>query len=170
QVTGNPLDIALDGKGFLAVSGPSGTLYTRAGNLKVLASGVLATSDSYPVQSAAGGTIQIAPNKPITILPDGTVQQSGQPVGQLRVVNFKSTNSLQKMGSTCFQNTDSKNVPTPATGVNVQQGKIEGSNVPVADAAMRLVGVMRQFEMLQKAVGISSEMDTKTIQEVARVG
>jgi flagellar basal body rod protein FlgG len=54
--------------------------------------------------------------------------------------------------------------------VTVQQGKIEGSNVPVADAAMRLVGVMRQFEMLQKAIGVSNDMDTKTIQEVARVG
>jgi len=170
QVTGNPLDVALDGSGFLAVSGPKGTLYTRAGNLKVLASGELATSDSYPLQSAGGGTIQIAPNKPITILPDGTVQQGGQAVGQLSVVNFASTNSLRKMGSTCFENTNTKNAPAPATNVNVEQGKLEGSNVPVADAAMRLVGVMRQFEMLQKAIGVSNDMDTKTIQEVARVG
>ena len=42
--------------------------------------------------------------------------------------------------------------------------------MPVAEAAMRLVGVMRQFEMLQKAVGISGEMDAKSIQEVAKVG
>jgi flagellar basal-body rod protein FlgG len=170
QVTGNPLDIALNGNGFLAVTGPQGTLYTRAGNLKVLANGALATSDSYPLQSTTGGTIQIAPNKAITILPDGTVQQSGQSVGQISIVSFKSTNSLSKMGSTCFQNTDPKNVPAAATDVTADQGKIEGSNVPVADAAMRLVGVMRQFEMLQKAVGISNDMDTKTIQEVARVG
>jgi flagellar basal-body rod protein FlgF len=170
QVTGNPMDVALDGTGFLVVNGPGGTLYTRAGNLKVLPSGALATSDSYPVQGTDGNTIQIAPNKPITILPDGTVQQSGQPVGQLNVVSFKSTDSLRKMGSTCFQNTDSKNTPAAATNVTVQQGKVEGSNVPVADAAMRLVGVMRQFEMLQKAVGVSNDMDTKTIQEVARIG
>ena len=171
QVTGNPLDIALDGNGFLAVNGPTGTLYTRAGNLKVLSSGALATSDSYTLQSVAGGTIQVAPNKPITILPDGTVQQSGHSIGQIDIANFKSTNSLQKMGGTCFQNADAtRNPAIAATNVVVQQGKIEGSNVPVADAAMRLVGVMRQFEMLQKAVGVSNDMDTKTIQEVARVG
>jgi len=170
QVTGNPLDIALDGNGFLAVNGPAGTLYTRAGNLKVLSSGALATNDSYSLQSVAGGPIQVAPNAPIVILPDGTVQQSGQSIGQIKIANFKSTNSLQKMGSTCFQNTDTANPAIPAANVVVQQGKIEGSNVPVADAAMRLVGVMRQFEMLQKAVGVSNDMDTKTIQEVARVG
>ena len=52
----------------------------------------------------------------------------------------------------------------------VQQGKLEGSNVAVPEAAMRLVGVMRQFEMLQKAVSLGVEMDTKSIQEVAHVG
>jgi len=170
QVTGNPLDVALDGSGFFSVNGPTGTLYTRAGNLKVLPSGALATSDAFPLQGTDGGTIQIAPNKPIVILPDGTVQQAGQSVGQINLVNFASTDSLRKMGSTCFQNTDIKNQPTAATNIAVQQGKIEGSNVPVADAAMRLVGVMRQFEMLQKAVGVSNDMDTKTIQEVARIG
>jgi flagellar basal body rod protein FlgG len=171
QVTGNPLDVALDGNGFLAVTGPKNTtLYTRAGNLKVLASGALATSDSYPLQGVGGSTIQIAPNKPIVILPDGTVQQGGQAVGRLNVVSFPSTNPLQKMGSTCFENSDTKkNAPVAATNVTVEQGKIEGSNVPVADAAMRLVGVMRQFEMLQKAIGVSNDMDTKTISEVARV-
>jgi flagellar basal-body rod protein FlgF len=171
QVTGNPLDVALDGNGFLTVSGPKNqTLYTRAGNLKVLASGNLATSDGHPLQTVMGVPLQIAPNNPITILPDGTVQQSGQSLGQLKIMSFKSTDSLHKMGNAYFENTDPKNVPAAATDVTVQQGKIEGSNVPVADAAMRLVGVMRQFEMLQKAIGVSGEMDTKTIQEVARVG
>ncbi len=85
------------------------------------------------------------------------------------MVDFKSTDSLQKVGSTNFQNTNPKTVPQPMADPGVQQGKVEGSNVPVADAAMRLVSVMRQFEMLQKAIGISGDMDTKSIQEVARV-
>jgi flagellar basal-body rod protein FlgF len=170
QVTGNPLDVALSGDGFLAVNGPTGTLYTRAGNLKVLASGVLATNDGYTLRSTKGETIKVAANSPITITPEGSVQQAGEPVGQIAVNNFKSTNSLRKMGGTYFQNTDNKNPAMPTSNVVIQQGKIEGSNVPVAEAAMRLVGVMRQFEMLQKAVGVSNDMDTKTIQEVARVG
>ncbi len=170
QVTGNPLDVALSGNGFFAVNGPSGPLYTRNGSLQVLPTGNLATSDGYPLRRTGGGNIQVASGKPVSIATDGTVTQDGRNLGQIEVVTFKSTASLQKMGNDSFQNLDAKNPPAPATAFEVQQGKLEGSNVPVAQAAMKLVGVMRQFEMLQKAVGISSDMDTKTIQEVARAG
>lgn len=170
QVTGNPLNIALGGAGFFVVNGPSGPLYTRNGALQVLPSGELGTSEGYPLLGADGGTIHVSNTAPITISNQGAVQQNSQNVGQIAVVNFKSTASLQKLAGSCFQNTDSSNPPVPAAGVEVQEGKLEGSNVPVAEAAMRLVGVMRQFEMLQKAVGIANEMDMKSIQEVARVG
>jgi flagellar basal-body rod protein FlgG len=170
QVTGNPLDIALSGIGFLAVKGPSGPLYTRNGNLQILPSGNLATSEGYSLLNTNGGAIHVAAEKPIQIETDGTVKQDGQAIGQLAVVTFPSMAPLSKMGNTCFQNTDPKSPATPAGNVEIQQGKIEGSNVPVAESAMQLVGVMRQFELLQKAIGINGEMDTKTIQEVARVG
>jgi flagellar basal body rod protein FlgG len=170
QVTGSPMDVALSGSGFFVVNGKSGPLYTRNGSLQALPSGELATADGYPLRSADGGTIHVASSQPIEISTDGSVQQGGQSRGRIDVVTFKSTDSLIKAGNTCFQNSDPKNQPVAAANVEVQQGKLEGSNVPVAEAAMRLVGVMRQFEMLQKAVGVSSEMDTKTIQEVARVG
>ncbi len=170
QVTGNAMDVALNGNGFLVVRGPNGPLYTRNGNLQVLATGELAVAGKYPLLSQAGNTIHVTSGKPIEISTDGSVQQNGNTLGQLKVVSVPSTAALRKMGDACFQNSDPKNIPVAAAGVEVQQGKIEESNVPVAEAAMRLVGVMRQFEMLQKAIGISTEMDTKTIQEVARVG
>jgi len=170
QSTGNPLDVALPGKGFFGLNGPSGTLYTRNGSLQILASGELGSSDGYPLRTAGGGTIRIsATAKEITITPDGAVQQDGLRVGQIEVVDFKSTDSLRKVGSTNFVNSDPNVIPQPMADPGVKQGRLEASNVPVAEAAMRLVGVMRQFEMLQKAIGISGEMDTKSIQEVARV-
>jgi len=171
EVTGNASDLALSGPGFFVVKGPNGPLYTRNGSLQISASGELGVAGGYALQDRAGhGPIHVTSGKPITISPDGTVQQDGQSIGQIEVVNFRSTEPLQKVGNTCFHNGDPANKPVAADSVEVQQGKIEQSNVPVAEAAMRLVGVMRQFEMLQKAVGISDEMDTKSIQEVARVG
>jgi flagellar basal body rod protein FlgG len=169
QVTGNPLDVALSGPGFFALTGPSGPLYTRNGSFKLLPSGQLASGDGYPLQSVGGGPLIVAPGKMIVISSDGTVHQEGQTLGQIAVVNFKSTDSMRKQGSANFINTDAANPAAPVTNADVEQGKVEGSNVPVAQAAMRLVGVMRQFEMLQKAIGVSSEMDMKSIQEVAHV-
>ena len=170
QVTANPTDVSLVGNGLFVVNGPNGPLYTRNGNLHVLPSGELAVAGNYELQAQGGGPIRVNSAKPFQVSTDGTVQQDGQTIGQIKIVSFASTDSLHKVGNTCFQNSDPNNVPKAATGVEVQQGKIEQSNVPVAEAAMRLVGVMRQFEMLQKAIGISSDMDTKAIQEVARVG
>lgn len=171
EVTGNPMDVALSGNGFLVVNGPNGPLYTRNGNLQIQSNGTLATADGYALQDATSGNpIKVAAGKAVEISTDGTVSQNGQTVGKLKLVEFKNLQSLTKLGSASFQNNDTTNTPVAAQATEVQQGKLEGSNVPVAEAAMRLVGVMRQFEMLQKAVGISSEMDTKTIQEVARVG
>jgi flagellar basal body rod protein FlgG len=170
ETTGNPLDLALSGQGFFVVTGPAGPLYTRNGNFKVLPSGEIGTEDGMPLQAVGGRTIRVSSGKAITVSKDGTVQQDGQNIGQVAVVNFKTTDTLRKTTSTAFQDTDPvKNPPVPAANVEVQEGRIEGSNVPVSEAAMRLVGVMRQFEMLQKAIGVSSDMDTKAIQEVARV-
>lgn len=170
QATGNPLDVAIEGNGFFAVNGPGGPLYTRNGNFQVLPSGDLGTVDGYTLQNANGGTIHVSAGQAVNITRDGSVQQNGQTIGQLSVVNFPSTEPLTKVGATCFRNTNTNNAAAAASNVAVQQGKIEGSNVPVAYGAIRLVSVMRQFEMLQKAIGISGEMDTKSIQEVARVG
>jgi flagellar basal-body rod protein FlgF len=169
QTTGSPLDIALSGRGFLAVNGPGGAVYTRNGSLRISPAGELITGDGYTLRSAGGGTIHISAGSAIEIGRDGTVNQNGQPVGQLDIVDFKSTDSLKKMSGAVFQNTDPKNLPIPATNVEVEQGKTEGSNVVVPESAMRLVGMMRQFEMLQKAVTLNANMNQKALEEVARI-
>ena len=169
--TGSPLDVALSGGGFLAVNGPNGVLYTRHGNLKISPSGELVTSDGYPLRSAGtnGKTIRVASDKPIEISPDGTVRQDGQTLGRFEVVTFPSTTSLTKLNAAAFQNTDPRNVPAAANNIQVLQGKTEASNVAVPESAIRLVGVMRQFEMLQKAVNMDAQMEQQGIQEVAKV-
>lgn len=169
QTTGNPLNIALSGRGFLAVNGPDGVLYTRNGNLHVAHSGELVTADGYPVRAIGNRTLKITSDKPVQISPDGSVHVDQQLIGQMEIVDFKSTASLKKLNAAVFQNTDPKNLPAPAVNVEVQQGKIENSNIVVPEATMRLVGVMRQFEMLQKAVTLDADMNKKALDEVARI-
>jgi flagellar basal-body rod protein FlgF len=171
KITGNPLDVAISGKGFLSVNGPSGTLYTRNGNLRLSATGSLVTSDGYPVRLAGGRTLQLEPGAAVEIATDGTVTQNGQPLGTLEVVDFREPNILVKQGQkNYFKVTDPNQAPAAATSFELLQGKLESSNVGTAESAVRLVSVMRQFEMLQKAITIGGEMNRRAVEEVAKVG
>lgn len=173
--TGNPLDLALSGKGFFAVDGPSGPLYTRNGAFKLSPTGVLTTMDGFPVRGVSppnqpAKKIQTVSQNPIEITPDGTVRQDGQSLGQIQVVDFADTSALTKMGSSYFRSTDPKVKAAPAPDATVGQGKIENSNVAPAESAVRLVDLMRQYEMLQKAVNVAADMNKRAIDQVARVG
>ena len=169
QPTGNSLDVALSGKGFFTVTGPAGPLYTRNGNFHLAADGRIVTPEGYPVQSAANAPLTLPAGGAIEIARDGTVRQDGNVIGQLAVVDFTSTAGLSKSGNNYFQ--AGRAVPVgPPAATTVEQGKLEASNSGTADAAIRLVGILRQFEMLQKAVALGSDMSRQAIQQVAKVG
>ena len=167
--TGSPLDFALAGKGFFGVNGPHGTLYTRDGNFRVSRDGVLVTAQGYPVRGLRGVALAVSPGQPVDVGPDGVVRQAGQEVGRLEVVDFSDLSALGKQGHSYFKLTGTGSKPFEASGTSVEQGQLENSNVSPAEAAVRLIDVMRQFEMLQKTIGIGAEMNRKAIEEVARV-
>jgi flagellar basal-body rod protein FlgF len=172
QNTSNPLDLAISGNAFFAVNGPSGPLYTRNGSFQVSSAGILTTADGYAVRAVTppgNGTITLDPSTPVTVTPEGDVQQNGVSVGQLELVRFADTKVLDKQGSNYFRNTNGSVAPAAATDIEVHQGQTEASNVNTAGSAVQLVGVMRQFEMLQKAITVSLDMDKKGIDEVARI-
>lgn len=168
QSTGNPLDVALSGKGFLAVKGPNGPLYTRNGSLRLAPDGTLSTPEGYTVLDGNGAFLRLDSARPVEISADGTVSQDGNVIGQLQVVDF--TDGLSKQGGSYFRTSTAAAKPVPAPATTVEQGKLETSNSSSAEAAVRLIGVMRQFEMLQKAVNMGLDMNKQAIEQVAKVG
>ncbi len=166
--TGNPLDLALSGSGFFLVDGPSGPLYTRNGSFRLSKDGRLVTMDGYPVHEAAGGNLQFQGSGPISVSSDGTVSQDGNVVGQIAIRDLPAA-GLVKRGSNYFVPADPSLQPTMADAT-VEQGQLEASNAGSAESAVRLIGIMRQFEMLQKAVSLGMEMNQQAVQNVARVG
>ena len=164
--TANPLDFAIDGEGLFAIQTPGGVRYTRNGSFRLSQAGVLTAADGSPVRAQGGGQIVLQPGLPVEMLADGTVQQSGQPAGQIELAAF-DPGSANKEGASYF-------VPLagaaakPASGA-VVQGKLEQSNVGAAESSVRLVAIMRQFEMLQKAMNIGNELNREAIEQVARV-
>lgn len=168
--TGNPFDIALDGKGFISVEGPNGALYTRNGSLSVDAKGLLIADGGYPVRKANGGQFRLDPAKPFTISKDGSVEQNGVSLGKIEIAGFANPQALTKQGQSYLRGGDPSVKPDFSVTVTVHQGKLENSNVGEAESAVRLVSLLRQFEMLQKAVTISGDMGRKAAEEVAKVG
>jgi len=169
HTTGNPLDVALSGTGFFAVNGPSGPLYTRNGNFRLATDGKLTSSDGYPVRDSQGAPLTLQGERPLEISSDGTVTQDGVVIGKLEIVDFTSTAGLSKQGSNYFRVTGAAVIPAAPSGTSVQQGHLEASNTGTAESTVRLISVMRQFEMLHKAVSLATEMNKKAIEEVAKI-
>lgn len=168
--TNNPTDMALSGSGFFAVNGPNGPLYTRNGSFQMSTGGVLMTAEGYPVQLNGGGSLQTRSGSPITVRPDGTVLQDGNQIGQLQVTDFKDSSKLSRANGPYFQNSDPVTNPATPSQAAVYQGKVESSNAQAAESAARMVGLLRHYEMLQRAIHLGSEMNQQAVQEVARVG
>ncbi len=166
--TGNPLDLAISGKGFFAVTGSNGTLYTRNGGFRLSPEGVLQTADGHAVQAEGGGQIKLNPSARIEVGPDGTVRQNGQTVAKLQIAEFSQTSALEKRGGNYFSLADVAALRAGFSG-SVYQGRLESANSAPAESAVRLVNVLRQFEMLQKAVTLGGEMNRRSVEEVAKV-
>jgi flagellar basal body rod protein FlgG len=152
------------------VEGPHGPLYTRNGNFRTAADGKLVTSEGYAIRGAAGAPVILQNDRGIDISADGTIRQDGAVVGKLEIADFTSPDGIVKHGNNYFRASDPALGPAPATGATVEQGKLEASNTGSAESAVRLVNVMRQFEMLQKAITLGVEMNRAAIEQVAKVG
>ncbi len=167
QQTGNPLDVAIEGTGFLAVNRPNGEVaYTRAGTLRLDAQGQLVTSDGLSIEPAL--TIPSDATN-IAIAPDGTISatQPGQhtptPVGQLNLVTFPNPDGLMAVGHNLFTATGASGEPSSgAPGRDgrgtILQGAVESSNVEVVQEMIGLIRAQRAYEVNSKVVSAADEM------------
>jgi flagellar basal-body rod protein FlgF len=167
--TGNSMDLALSGKGFLVVSTPSGPLYTRGGSLRFSPTGQLQTEDGYDLQGIDGKPILVDSSKAIEVLPDGTLQQDGQAVSQIAVVNFEDPKTLAKRGGNYFKSNAYPAPPAQVAQAEIRQGQLEKGNSDSTHAASSIVTILRQFEALQKAMTIGADMNRRAVEDVAKV-
>jgi flagellar basal-body rod protein FlgF len=165
--TGNSLDFALSGSGFFVVDGKTGPVYTRNGNFRLSSSGEVQTQDGFPVRKVGGGAIKGDPAKAFAVSTDGTVSQEGQTIGRVELAAFDHPETLEKMGASYFRLSNVKEIVRAAQS-QIHQGQLESANGAPAENAVRLVSIMRQFEMLQRALSIGTDMNRKSIDEVAR--
>lgn len=163
--TGNPLDVALEGDGFLVVETPAGERYTRAGNLTLDATGTLVTPDGDPVLGEGGRIVFAAEEGDIAIGRDGTIATSAGAKGRLRLVRFDDPRTLQHAGENLFAGAN----PLPAPATRVMQGAIENSNVNGIEEMTRLVEVTRAYEQVARMVEDQDDLRSRAIQRLGQL-
>lgn len=169
QSTGVQSDLALSGEGFFTVYGPTGHLYTRNGSFRVSPKGSLETAEGYAVATEKGMPLTLDPAVPFTVSTDGVVRQSGAEVGRLNVVRFPEPQGLSKRSGTYFQWLAPGAAPAINSSAQVLQGQLESGNASAPEGAVRMVSVLRQFEMLQKALSLGADMNRRAVEDVAKV-
>jgi flagellar basal-body rod protein FlgG len=163
--TGNKLDIALSGDGFLSVQTDKGILYTRAGNLTVNKDRQLVTQDGWQVLGTnAPITLQNPQN--LRINQDGQVFDGDNQVDQLNLVQFPP-NSLKKVQNGYFEPQANDTRPEKATNCIVRQGALEGPNFNPVEEMARMVQTMRNFESYQKTLQSTENLDSQLISKTA---
>jgi flagellar basal-body rod protein FlgG len=155
--TGQPLDVALEGPGFLQVRTPQGQLaLTRDGSLRVTNSGQLVTSTGAQVIPAvnfpAGTNLEN-----VSVAPDGTITSGTQTLGRLVAVDVASPQALTSVGDNLFvanaQSGAARNVPTTFAG-----GYLEGSNVELSDSMVDMMDSQKAYQLAAKAIHQQDEM------------
>lgn len=160
QPTGRNLDVALEGKAWLAVQGLDGTeAYTRAGALDVDAEGLLVTKTGLSVLGD-GGPITIPANAQVQIAPDGTVTAAlgnakPQSVGKLKLVTPETP--LQRGEDGLFRAPAGDLAADP--NARLRDGALEGSNVSAVETMIAMIAASRQFEQQMKMVHAAQEKE-----------
>jgi len=161
--TGNALDIALDGPGYLCALGPTGEAYTRAGALRLDPTGTLVTAAGDPVLGQSG-PVRIA-GGPVVFGENGDVIVDGNRVDRLKLVDFAAGAQVRKLGRGLLE------VPpgqTFAAAPRVRQGYLEASNANAVQELAAMIAALRAFEAGQRALQANDQTLDRVINEVGR--
>ncbi|MBK8575201.1 MAG: flagellar basal-body rod protein FlgF [Elusimicrobia bacterium] len=163
--TENPLDLAIDGKGFFSVQTAEGPRYTRNGSFQWNEKGLLVDGGGRIVLGK-GGNIQRKPEGgAITVAPSGIISMGGEPIGQLSVVEFSKDVRLRKIGDGLLEKTSGE--PKPGTG-RVAQGFLESSSVNSVQEMADMINTLRLFEANQRSLRYQDEALGRAISELGR--
>jgi flagellar basal-body rod protein FlgF len=151
NATGNPLDVAVQGPGFLSIQlSDGGTGYTRAGGLQILADGKLGSAGGLPILGEGGRPIDIPVQAQgrLRIAEDGTVEGPDGPLGRIQVTSFADEAALSQRGDGVM--VGSGGTPLAADRTRLRSGGLEASNVqPIAETTA-MIEILRAYQTSQR--------------------
>jgi flagellar basal-body rod protein FlgF len=168
QITGNDLDMAIQGDGYFSVQTPLGVRYTRAGNFQIAGDGTLITAQGYSVLGQGGVPIVLPENTRVVEVGEaGNLKVDGEDFGLLGIVQFANPQLLERLGSNLF----GSNVPgTAAENIRVVHGALEGSNVKPIMEMTHMLDVSRSVDTTAKFIEVIYDLERKTSNTWAQQG
>ncbi|MBF9235652.1 flagellar basal-body rod protein FlgF [Microvirga alba] len=166
--TDSPLDVAIQGDAWLAISTPSGTVYTKDGRMKMNEAGALQTMDGHPVLDMGGTPIVLNPTAgPPSVGKDGMISQDNNQVGSLGLFRIASQSRLTRFGNSgVIPNTPAQAVQDFTT-IGVQQGYVEGANVNPVLEMTKMITISRTFD---SAASTISETESSMLSAIRALG
>lgn len=165
--TGNPLDVAISGPGYLVVETEDGDHYTRMGQLRLDEEGTLVTQAGDPVLDEDGKDIQFADQSvEILIAKDGTITAADGEQFRLSVVNFRNQQALEAVEGGLYK---AEEQPEALEAPSVLQGKLEGSNVQPIVQMTRMIDVQRAYESMQKMISTDNDLQKDAIDRLGSI-
>ncbi len=159
--TGNPLDVALKGRGFFAVKTKAGEVYTRNGHFFIGSDGKLVDANGNPVLDISDREIVLSGESKVTITEDGVVYDGDRKVGVLKIVDFSS---VKPLGNSYYAG----NGQPMATDAAVLQGYLEDSNVNPVKEMVGLIEAQRRFEIYGNLIRGLDQLNLKS-NEIGKV-
>ena len=161
QVTGNDLDMAIQGEGYFTVETPLGIRYTRAGNFQIASDGTLITTQGYPVLNNGEQRIVVPQNATTFEVGElGNLKVNGEDFGILGIAQFDNPQLLDRLGSNLYK---SSAAPKPQPeNIRVLHGTLESSNVKPIMAMTHMLDVSRSVDSTAKFIEIVYDLERKT--------
>ena len=173
EETKNPLDLAIDGGGFLVVQTAAGERYTRDGGLQINNQGQLVTAAGDPVIGSSGPIVFQPTDHDISIAADGNItvleglNRIDSVRGKLRVVSFADAQKLLKNGSNLYSAGTA--AAQPDTASRIRQGFVEKSNVNSVTEMSRMIEVTRTYTQIANLLQQQSDLHKSAIEKLADV-
>ena len=167
--TSNPLDLAIQGRGFFQILQPDGTTaYTRAGSFQLSPTGEIVTADGFTVQpgiTVPQNTVAISINASGQVQAQVAGQTAPQTVGQFQLANFPNEAGLEALGNNLFLETPASGAPITGNPTSIgfgalNQGLLETANVDIVSEITNLITAQRAYEMNSKVIQTTDQMMT----------
>ena len=162
--TGNPFDMAIEGKGWFVVETPQGEQFTRNGRFQLDKDGQLVSSHGHPVVGENGKIVLGLNDRRIEVKGDGTIKsESGE--WKLKIVAFENEQSLRKVNGSLYR-TDAE--AKEAEESRVTQGVLEDSNVEPIIEVTRMIDALREYQSAQRLIQNEHERQRRAIQTITK--